>query len=167
MKLQKILLMGSILFLFLSSVSVVMAGDFGWIPGFNRRAEADLPAFRASLSARFNIGAVQIDAILTNVPSPADAYMIFHLGEMSGKPVDYVLGQYKTGKGKGWGVLAQSLGIKPGSREFHALKQGDDLYKGGHEGKVKNKDNDFHKGKDANTGLNNDMGKGKGKGKNK
>jgi hypothetical protein len=157
MKLQKTLFMVPILFLFLSSSTAVIAGDFAWIPDFNRKAEADLPGFRASLSARFNIGAVQIDAILTNVPSPADAYMIFHLGEMSGKPVDYVFGQYKTGKGKGWGVLAKSLGIKPGSQEFHALKQGHDLYKGGN----------FDKGKNANMGSNNDIGRGKGKGKNK
>jgi len=26
------------------------------------------------------------------------------------------------------GALAKSLGIKPGSKEFHALKRGDDLY---------------------------------------
>ena len=151
MKLQKMLFIVSILFLFVSFATVAVAGDFGWIPDFNRRAEADLQGFRASLSARFNIGAVQVDAILTNIPSPADAYMVFRLGEMSGKPADYVLGQYKTGKGKGWGVLAKSLGIKPGSKEFHALKRGDDLYNSGHEGKDKDK------GKD----------KGKGKGKNK
>ena len=36
--------------------------------------------------------------------------------------------RYKSDKGKGWGVLAKSLGIKPGSQEFHALKSGDDLY---------------------------------------
>ena len=30
--------------------------------------------------------------------------------------------------GKGWGNLAKTLGIKPGSREFHALKRGHDLY---------------------------------------
>jgi hypothetical protein len=28
-------------------------------------------------------------------------------------------------KGKGWGVIAKNLGIKPGSAEFHALKRGD------------------------------------------
>ena len=39
-----------------------------------------------------------------------------------------VLKQYKTSKGKGWGVVAQSLGIKPGSAEFQALKKGQDLY---------------------------------------
>jgi hypothetical protein len=29
---------------------------------------------------------------------------------------------------KGLGAIAISLGIKPGSKEFHALKQGHDLY---------------------------------------
>ena len=50
------------------------------------------------------------------------------MGEMSSKPVDFVLDKYKAGKGKGWGALAISLGIKPGSKEFHALKEGSDIY---------------------------------------
>jgi len=56
---------------------------------------------------------------------------------MSGKPIDYVTEQYKESKGRGWGALAKSLGIKPGSPEFHALKRGDDLY--GQKGKSKGK----------------------------
>ena len=47
---------------------------------------------------------------------------------MSSKPVDYVLNKYRTEKNKGWGVMAKSLGIKPGSKEFHALKAGSDIY---------------------------------------
>jgi hypothetical protein len=31
---------------------------------------------------------------------------------------------YRKQKGQGWGAVAQSLGIKPGSADFHALKQG-------------------------------------------
>ena len=47
---------------------------------------------------------------------------------MSSRSTDYVLSKYRVKKSKGWGALAKSLGIKPGSREFHALKQGSDLY---------------------------------------
>jgi hypothetical protein len=35
-----------------------------------------------------------------------------------------------TKKGQGWGVIAKSLGIKPGSPEFHALKRGDFVFNG-------------------------------------
>jgi hypothetical protein len=56
---------------------------------------------------------------------------------MSGRSIDVVTAQYKKNKGRGWGALAKSLGIKPGSPEFHALKRGDDLY--GQKGKGKGK----------------------------
>ena len=107
-----------------------MASDFGWIEGFNIQAQSDPSGFKARLATRFKIGDVQVDALLSNVDDPADAYLMLRLGEMSGRPVDYVFEKYRHNKGKGWGALAKSLGIKPGSKEFHALKRGHDL-KGG------------------------------------
>ena len=93
--------------------------------------------------------------MLSNVEKPADAYMALRLGEMSRQPTDYVIAKYKSSKGKGWGALAKSLGIKPGSREFHALKRGHDLYDTRGSSMVKGiaKYNDNSKGE----------GKGKGK----
>ncbi len=143
MKLKKILFVVSMVLLLVSSAAV--AGDFDWARDFNIRAEADPSGFRARLAARFKIGNVQITTVLSNVANPADAYMVLRLGEMSSRPTDFVLDKYKSGKGRGWGALAKSLGIKPGSPEFHALKRGNDLY-------------DDHDG---------DKGKGKGKGRNK
>ncbi len=140
MKLQKMLFMVSVVFLLVSSAAVVAAGDFDWIKDFNIRAETDPSGFRAKLTARFNIGDIQITAVLSNVERPADAYMVLRLGEMSAKPTDYVIEKYKSGKGKGWGALAQSLGIKPGSKEFHALKRGSDFYDDKDKGKGKGKD---------------------------
>ena len=52
---------------------------------------------------------------------------------------DYVIERYRSGKGKGWGALAQSLGIKPGSKEFHDLKRGSDMYDDDNRGKGKGK----------------------------
>jgi len=106
---------------------VAMASDFGWTEGFNIQAQADPSGFKARLATRFKIGDVQVDAVLSNVDEPADAYLMLRLGEMSGKPTDYVFEKYRHSKGKGWGALAKSLGIKPGSEEFHALKNGHDL----------------------------------------
>jgi hypothetical protein len=126
MKLIKILFVVCMLLFFSSSVGA--AGDFDWIKGFNIQAEGDPSGFRARLAARFQIGNTQIDTVLSNVEKPADAYIALRLGEISRQPMDYVIEQYKSNKGKGWGALAKSLGIKPGSREFHALKQGHDLY---------------------------------------
>ena len=149
MKLQKMMFAVSVVFVLVLSAAVASAGDFDWIQDFNIKAEADSSGFRAKLSARFNIGDAQIKAVLSNVEKPADAYMVLRLGEMASKPPEQVVEKYKAGKGKGWGALAKSLGIKPGSKEFHALKSGNDLYDGN------GKDKEHGKGK----------GKGKGRGR--
>ena len=131
--------------------SIGFAGDYDWMKEFNIKAEADPSGFRARLETRFQIGDVRIKAVLGSVDKPADAYILLRLGEMSHQPIEHVIEKYKVEKNKGWGRLAKSLGIKPGSREFHALKQGQDLY----DGKKKNKDKVKSNGK----------GKGRGKGK--
>lgn len=137
MKLLKGLFVVSMLFMVFSPVAG--AGDFDWMKDCNIRAEVDPSGFRAQLATRFQVGDVRIRALLSNVEKPADAYMVLRLGEMSGRPTARVLEQYRAHRGKGWGVLAKSLGIKPGSREFHALKQSQDLYEDNHKGKGKGK----------------------------
>ena len=145
MKLFKILIAFLIVFMMVTSVSI--AGDFDWMKDFSIKAEADSSGFKARLSTRFKIGNTEINAVLSKADNSADAYIVLRLGEMSGKPTEDVITKYKSGKSKGWGSLAKSLGIKPGSEEFHALKNGDDLYDSKSEIKSK--------------------GKGKGKGKSK
>jgi hypothetical protein len=100
----------------------------------NVHAEANLPGFYATVSAQFGVPDAQVRAVLSSVGEPASAFMIFELGQMSNQPVDRVLRVYRNGRntGKGWGMLAKELGIKPGSREFHALKNGDLSYGGGY-----------------------------------
>jgi len=146
MKLHKLFFLSmTTILLFVSSISA--AGDFDWIKDLNIQAQADPSGFRAALGARFRIGDAEISAVLGNVAYPGDAYMVLRLGEMSRHPTDYVIQQYRAGKGNGWGALAKSLGIKPGSDEFHALKNGHDL-----------NDGKFRAGSDQ-------KGKSKGKGK--
>jgi hypothetical protein len=145
MKLRKMFFMFVLVFLLVAPAAVAGAGDFDWTGNLNIRAEADLSGFRGRLATRFKVGAVEIDAVLRNAESPADAYLILRLGELSARSTDYVIDQYRREKSRGWGALAKSLGIKPGSREFHALKRGDDLY--------------------ADNGDGQQNGKGKGKGK--
>ena len=158
MKTIQILIVSVILLLV--AVPSVFAEDFGWTRDFNIQAQADPSGFRARLATRFNIGALQGNAVLGNFEDPSDAYIALRLGEMCGKPVDYVIDRYKADKAKGWGRLAKSLGIKPGSKEFHALKEGHDL-----DG-VDSRDS--HNGRDHNKGKekkNKDSEKGKKKGK--
>lgn len=132
--------------------SIAEAGDFDWVPDFNLKAEADPSGFRARLRTRFRIGNAEVEAVLSNVEKPADAYMVFRLGEMSGQSTDDVVEKYKAGKGRGWGAVAKSLGIKPGSSEFHALKRGDDLYDPKSNGKGKSNKKSKTKGKNKSKG---------------
>lgn len=138
MKTFRILLVCSLMVLCIASLAA--AADYEWLKDLNIKAQADPSGFKASLAARFKIGDAQITTVLSNVEKPADAYMVLRLGEMSGQPTDRVAEKYRTGKGQGWGKLAKSLGIKPGSPEFHALKRGHDLEGGGDDhGKGKGK----------------------------
>lgn len=143
MKLTRTSVMLSIILLLAFSAAAT-AGDFDWTRDFNVRADADPSGFRLRIAARFHMGDAQVNAVLTNVESPADAYIVLRLGEIAAQPPDYVIQQYRTSRGKGWGALAKSLGIKPGSKEFHALKRGSDLYDVDSRGKGKGKG----KGKD-------------------
>ena len=145
MKLIKVLFVVAMSLLLVSSAAE--AGDFGWTRDFNIQAEADPSGFRARLAVRFKMGDIEIGTVLSNVEKPAEAYILLRLAEMSEQPIDHVIEKYKSDKAKGWGALAKSLGVKPGSKDFHALKRGQDLYY----------DNERGKGK----------GKGKGKGRKK
>jgi len=138
-------------------INTAVARDFGWVDSLTVEAHSDLSRFSARLSTRFHIGDVEVHALLGKVSHHADAYMILRLHELSGRPIDDVYDHYQSQRGKGWGALAMSLGIKPGSREFHNLKQGHDLdgYSGG------GKHGHDHHGKEHGKGN------GKGKGKNK
>ncbi len=126
MKAFKMVLTGFMVLLLVSSSA--LAGDFDWLQNLNVRAEADPSGFKAQLATRFKIGNAEVNAVIGNVARPADAYMVLRIAEMSHHPTDQVIARYRSGRGQGWGALAKSLGIKPGSREFHALKQGHDLY---------------------------------------
>jgi len=118
----------------------------------NVQARVDLPGFSAKVSTQFGVPVAQVQAVLQSVPQPADAFMIFQLGQFARVPSDRVMEVYKPSKKKGWGAIAKELGIKPGSAEFHALKSGNLHFTGtpaGDEGSSPGK------------------GKGKGKGHNK
>ncbi len=91
----------------------------------NAQARVDLPGFSLQVGTQFGVPVARVEAVLGMVATPADAFMVFQLGQMAHRPPETVLQTYQSHRGKGWGVIAKELGIKPGSREFHALKNGD------------------------------------------
>ena len=54
--------------------------------------------------------------------APADVYYACAVAQQIGRPCVDVMNAYQKDRGQGWGVVAQRLGIKPGSPAFHALK---------------------------------------------
>jgi hypothetical protein len=132
--------------LFCSTLALAGGGLDEFLRNLNIRAEADPDGFSATLSTQFHISGVQVKAVLSTVDHPADAFMVFQIGEFCGRPSDDVLRVYRGNRGKGWGVIAKELGIKPGSPEFHALKNGD-LYFGADADSEKGKGNGKERGK--------------------
>ena len=137
-------LLSAVLFTCLMVLPAQAASDLDvFISNLNVQAQADLGAFKVRLSTQFGVPAARVDAVMATVKTPGDAYMCFRVGQVASRPVEVVTKEYQANKGKGWGVIAKNLGIKPGSKEFHDLKKGN-----------------FN-------GDDQDSGKGKGKGKGK
>jgi hypothetical protein len=114
-------------------------------------------------------------------------YYASALAYASRRPLADVVRAYDENRGQGWGVVAQRMGIKPGSAQFHALKgqmgKSNGKYKGyasrpgalindgpGNSGKAKGKAVDArYDGAPGNSGKGKGKpdaaGKGKGNGK--
>ncbi|NNG26801.1 MAG: hypothetical protein HKM87_04700 [Ignavibacteriaceae bacterium] len=87
----------------------------------NESASSDYEAFKDKLSENSEITDEEIDRYINEENmEPADVYYASVLSSASDRPVSEVMGMYK--EKKGWGAVAQELGIKPGSEEFHELK---------------------------------------------
>jgi hypothetical protein len=109
----------------------------------NTNANADLSAFKLDITTTFGTTSTVIDNMLSINMVPGEIYLAFEIAKAVSKPIDDVIVVYKKNKGKGWGVIAQEMGIKPGSDEFHALK-----------GKTKNKKDKGNHGNGNGNGKN-------------
>ena len=120
----------------------------GYMDSLRISADANFGDFRTGLGAHFGASGAELDRVFLAVGDPSDAALCFWLARTSGRPMDEVLTHYRANGKKGWGALAQSLGIKPGSAEFKALKAGHIGWEapGGH-GKGKG-DHDYKAGKE-------------------
>jgi len=149
---MKRFIFAAVVLLFCSGLAVAGGGLDGFLNSVNIQAQADMNGFAVRLGAQFGVPEVQVRTVIGSVREPADAFMCLQLGQWTHRPPEQVVSVYKANQGKGWGVIAKSMGIKPGSAEFHALKRGDLSFTGQPAG-----------GQAATPGK----GKGKGKGHNK
>ncbi len=120
MKLQKLFLMGLGI---LISTSSLFAADFDWMVSLNMRSHDDPYGYRYSLVDRFGVREPDVMVILTSVYDPADAYMIFRLAELTGRPPEYILRVYRERRHYGWDDIGRYVGIRPDVGEFIELRE--------------------------------------------
>lgn len=130
-----------------------------FLKNVNIQAQADKNGYKVKLSTQFGIPETDVNVIVSNVSSPADAFMVLQLSHMTHQEPEKVLQHYQRSKGKGWGRLGQELGIKPGSPEFHALRNGNLTFTG-NSGEGTAQRNNEH-------GNGHGNGRGKGRGRDK
>lgn len=140
-----------VLFLITCFATLAYADLASFLSELNAQAQEDLNNYTEKLGNQFGVALQQVRDIINVVDYPADAFMVLQLGQMANKQPEKVLETYKNNQGKGWGVIAQELGIKPGSDEFHALKRGDFSFTGVPGGGT---DTGQGKGKDKGKGHN-------------
>ncbi len=129
---------------FSATLSAGMAwagGDFdAMLKKIELEASTNIKGYKVSLAVDFGASNKTISLLLEKERMrPGDAYMVLKISKVSGKPINAVISEFRKSRGKGWGVIAKNLGIKPGSAEFHALKERGGKGKGQSGGKSKGK----------------------------
>lgn len=92
------------------------------LKSISAEAKKDLATFKANLVTTYGTTNDKVNSFFTAGMDPGDVVMAYEVMKITKKPSTEVIRVYKASKSKGWGVMAKELGIKPGSKEFHALK---------------------------------------------
>lgn len=104
------------------------------VNALNQAATEDPTALLTKLSVEFSVDLVVLQDLYTQGYTPGQIWLALEITKTSTTTItlqDAILVAGTT-EGHGWGVLAQTLGIAPGSADFHALK----LNWGQHQGQL-------------------------------
>ena len=113
-----------------NTLSLAGSGLDNFMANLNVQAQTDMKDFVVRLSTQFRVPETQVYAVINSVREPADAFMCLQLGQWTQYPQEKVLKAYSNHHKKGWGAMAKSMGIKPGSKRFHDLKNGNLTFSG-------------------------------------
>jgi hypothetical protein len=106
----------------------------------NASASANFGSFKGDLIVSYNVSEKKIDYMKVSLNmAPGEIYFALEIAKLSKTPIDEVITIYKNNKSKGWGYIAKEAGIKPGSSEFHQLKNNANSKKNKGKGKGKRK----------------------------
>lgn len=94
--------------------------ELGYMNDYGRR---DRNYFVDDVVGNFGAPRYLVNDLLNNQHwDPGDVYYACALAYQLRRPCADVVRTRQQNRGQGWGVIAQRMGIKPGSAEFHALK---------------------------------------------
>jgi hypothetical protein len=88
------------LVLFLTSASFASSDLDSFIKSLNVQAQADLGAFKVRLSAQFGIPIPKVESLMVKVATPGDAYMCLRVGQVASQPIEAVMKEYQSNKGR-------------------------------------------------------------------
>ncbi|RZS93560.1 hypothetical protein [Aquimarina brevivitae] len=89
----------------------------------NTHASTDFQSFKGDLAVSYDISENKIHVMRASLGMAAgEIYFALEISRIARTPIDTVITLYKNHKSKGWGYIAKQAGIKPGSPEFHQLK---------------------------------------------
>jgi len=133
----------------------------------NEAGEEDLEGLFLKLSVEFNVDILVLQDLSTQGYAPGEIWLALEISQATEKPLAEAILLADGVEGHGWGILAQTIGIAPGSAEFHALK----LKWGDHQGKIfkemkqerENSAGGKNKGESEGPGPNSGNGNGNGK----
>jgi hypothetical protein len=74
------------------------------------------------LSETFDVEVEELEALIAEGYSPGELWLALEVSQVSGIALADALLLTEGSEGHGWGVLSKTLGIDPGSAEFHELK---------------------------------------------
>lgn len=89
----------------------------------NAYAISDIGSFKAEMRLSYNLTEKNFDYMHGSLQmEPGEIYLAVEISKIAKTSLDNVISIYQTDKSKGWGYIAKQAGIKPGSAEFHQLK---------------------------------------------
>ncbi|HUX39474.1 MAG TPA: hypothetical protein VMV44_16365 [Rectinemataceae bacterium] len=91
-----------------------------YLAQLNQAGSANSSTVLAQLANKFKVPVSTLDTLAKEGYKPGEIMFALELSKASGKSLGQVVALAK-GKGHEWGLVAQSLGIKPGSKDFKEL----------------------------------------------
>lgn len=97
----------------------------------NTESKTNISDFKNRVVKTYGTNLNQVNSLFAGGMTAGDVIIAYEIAKIINKPVNSVQNAWAKNKLTGWGVIAKNLGIKPGSAEFHQLKNNTKSHAGG------------------------------------